>query len=315
MVLESDSTIDFDSRTGVTPAVRWLIVANVGVFFLQLAIFGGNTIAAWFALSAAAFPSHWWAVGTYMFVHAGVAHLASNMFMLWMFGPRVERLFGTRSFLYFYLWCGVGGAIFHLLFTHGVWLVGASGAVTGVILAYALRWPDEEVYLLGAIPMKARWLAIWMIAVNVGMALANAVGYGYAPIAWVTHVGGLVFAWLYLHIPAGSSLDRIRQHVALAPDHSDPNPIPQTPRSTRQHEGDVPRTASDAVAQSNAQISAQRSALDRHRTASTASALMEQESIDDVNALLDKISRDGMKSLTPSERQLLESVSRRLRNS
>jgi membrane associated rhomboid family serine protease len=151
MRVAQDFGTDFDPRTGITPAVQWLIVANVGVYFLQLAIFGGDSIAAWFALTGDAFPSHWWKIGTYMFVHAGIMHLAANMFMLWMFGPRVEHVFGTRNFSYFYIWSGVGGAIFHLLFVQNGLVIGASGAVVGVILAYALRWPDEEVYLLGVI--------------------------------------------------------------------------------------------------------------------------------------------------------------------
>jgi hypothetical protein len=254
-----------------------------------------------------------------MFVHTGLVHLASNMVMLWMFGPRIESLFGTRSFVYFYLWSGVGGAIFHLLFTHSGGVIGASGAVVGVILAYGFHWPDEEVYLFGAIPMKARWLAVWMIAVNVGMALANITGYTNSTTAWMTHVGGLAFAWLYMHAPAGSNLERIRRHVALAPDDREPKPIPKMPRSTKRRQEGVQQTANDAVAQSNAQIGTQigahRSALTGHRASSTASMLKEQERIDDVNALLDKISRDGIKSLTPDEMQLLEDVSRRLRNS
>ncbi len=308
--MSSHTTAESDLQGGVTPAVRWLIAANVGVYFLQLAVFGGDNVTAWFALEQSAFPSHWWTVGTYMFVHAGLMHLAANMFMLWMFGPRLERAFGTRSFAYFYLWCGLGGAIFHLLFVHGGGVVGASGAVVGVVVAYALRWPDEEVYILGVVPMKARWLAVWTIAVNVGMALADMTGYANSTTAWMTHVGGVVFAWLYLHAPTGPNLDRIRLHVATVPDDPMPypNPIPRTRRPVRRerHE-EPPQTADDAVSESNA-------LMPRH-PAPMLQLLQEREWTDDVNALLDKISREGLQSLTPSERRLLDEVSRRLRGS
>jgi membrane associated rhomboid family serine protease len=299
--------IDGSVQGGMTPAVQWLIAANVVVYFLQLTIFGAGNMASWFGLAAEEFPGHWWTVGTYMFVHGGLLHLGTNMLMLWMFGPRVERSFGTRSFSNFYLWCGLGGAVFHLLFVRHGAVIGASGAVVGVMVAYALRWPDDEVYLFGVVPMRARWLAVWMIAVNVGMALSDLGGYTSSGTAWMTHVGGLAFGWIYLHAPTGAGLDRIRQHVSAVPDAPPPQPIPKTPR-TRRH--DRPQTADEAVARSNA--------LSKRRVAGpqTAEPVRKiRRKVDDVNALLDKISRLGLSSLTPDERRLLEEVSRRLRNS
>ena len=102
-----------------------------------------------------------------MFVHAWLAHIAFNMLTLWMFGPRLEHVWGTRSFLQFYIWCGLGGAIAHLIFAQHTAVIGASGAISGVLVAYALRWPDEEVYLFGVIPMKSRWLIAAMIGMNI----------------------------------------------------------------------------------------------------------------------------------------------------
>lgn len=300
---------DMQPGVGITPAVQWLIALNVGVYFLQLSLFGTPAVAEWMGLSPAEFPSHWWTVGTYMFVHAGLAHIATNMIMLWMFGPRVERSFGSRSFVYFYLWCGLGGALFHLLFVRSGMVIGASGAVVGVVLAYALRWPDDEVYLLGFFPMRARWLAVFTIAWNVGMALADVTGYASSTTAWMTHVGGLAFAWLFLHAPTSSTLDRIRRHVAMVPDDPNPNPIPRVQRPRRVDQGDRPgggggAGADEAVARSNAMV--------RRRPAPLGSTQGHARA-EDVNALLDKISREGMKSLTAAERRLLEEVSRRLR--
>jgi len=301
---EYRTSSDLQPGAGMTPAVQWLIVANVAVYFVQLTLVGTNTMAGWMALAPANFPAHWWTVGTYMFVHGGLAHIATNMIMLWMFGPRVERSFGARSFTYFYLWCGLGGALFYLLFVREGSVIGASGAVVGVILAYGLRWPDDEVYLLGVIPMRARWLAIGTIAINVGMAVASATGYTQSNTAWMAHVGGLAFAWLFLHAPTSATLDRIRKHVATVPDDPNPNPIPRVQRPRRQETTGAPPSADEAVARSNAMV--------RRRPAPVVSSAS-ATAPDDVNALLDKISREGMESLTPAERRLLEEVSRRLR--
>ena len=95
----------------MTRAVQWLLALNIGVYFLQLTLFGSDAIYSALALDPARFPSEWWTVLTYMFVHAWLAHLAFNMFTLWMFGPRLEQVWGTRSFVQFYLGCGLGGAI------------------------------------------------------------------------------------------------------------------------------------------------------------------------------------------------------------
>jgi HAMP domain-containing protein len=142
-----------------------------------------------------------------------------------------------------------------------------------------------------------------MIAWNVGMALANMTGFSNGTTAWMAHVGGLAFAWLYLHAPTGTSLERIRRHVSTVPDDTTPQPIPKTQRPKRR-EG--PQTADEAVARSNALV--------KRRTQSPAlSAPKPKPSADDVNALLDKISREGMESLTRDERRLLEEISRRMR--
>jgi membrane associated rhomboid family serine protease len=301
----SEYNTNFISNEGrVTPAVRWLLAANIGVYFLQLVLFGTDNFATWFGLSAEEFPSHWWTVGTYMFVHGGLMHLTLNMLMLWMFGPRVEREFGTRAFAKFYVWCGLGGAIFHLLLVGEGVVIGASGAVVGVVLAFALRWPDENLYLFGVIPMRARWLAVWMIAWNVGMALMDMSGYSHSQTAWMSHVGGLVFAWLYLNGSKGGGLDRIRRHVATVPDDRDIRPVPKSRRYRRQESGEV---ADEVVAKSNALFKKQT------QHPQSAAMLKSRRRAQEVDALLDKISLQGIDSLTPEERKLLEEISRRLR--
>jgi len=101
----SDTMYDSPSQPRLTPAVQWLIAANVGIYFLQLTLFGASGVFNALGLSGDRFPGTWWTLVTYMFVHGGLLHLAFNMLALWMFGPRIENLWGAKGFLYFYLWC------------------------------------------------------------------------------------------------------------------------------------------------------------------------------------------------------------------
>src|SRR5438874_9063279 len=181
----------------MTRAVQWLLALNIGIYFLQLTLFGSDAVYRALALDPARFPTAWWTIGTYMFVHTWLAHLAFNMFTLWMFGPRLEQKWGSRNFLQFYLWCGLGGAVAHLVFAQHSAVIGASGAISGVLVAYALRWPDEEVYLFGVIPMKSRWLVAAMLAMNIVFALSPS-----SRIDWTAHVGGMAFGWIFLKLYA-----------------------------------------------------------------------------------------------------------------
>src|SRR5690349_17566291 len=204
-----DTSYEPQSQPRMTPAVQWLIAANVGVYFLQLTLIGADNMFAGLGLEPSEFPAKWWTIVSYMFVHAGLWHIAFNMLSLWMFGPRIEHLWGARSFLYFYLWCGIGGAIAHLLLEGSAGLVGASAAIMGVLLAYALRWPDEEVFLFGVIPMKTRWLVAWLVVINLAMGVSST--KGGSGIGWFAHLGGLAFGWIYLRVSAFGGLDNFRR--------------------------------------------------------------------------------------------------------
>jgi hypothetical protein len=138
------------------------------------------------------------------------------------------------------------------------------------------------------------------------MAFANLTGYSSGSVAWMAHVGGLVFAYIFLHAPSSSSFDRIRKRVATVPDDSNPQPIPKLQRHPKRRDG-VP-SADDVVARSNAIV--------RSRSQPPMlSASDPQARAADVDALLDKISREGMGSLSRDERALLQEISRKLRGS
>jgi rhomboid family protein len=286
----------------MTRAVQWLLALNIGVYFLQLTLFSPDAVFSALALDPARFPSSWWTIVTYMFVHAWLAHLAFNLFTLWMFGPRLEHAWGTRTFTQFYLWCGLGGAVAHLLFAQHSSVIGASGAISGVLVAYAIAWPDEEVYLFGVIPMKSRWLIAAMIGMNIIFALSPS-----SRIDWTAHVGGMGFGWLFLKLYSLGGLDRVRGWVSSVPDESEdmPRAVPRT-RSSMQDRG---RGVDEVVARSNAVVLRDSKPLVRVPKQETP-----QEYAARVNIVLDKISKQGIASLTRDERRLLEDMSRKLRD-
>ncbi len=304
----SDALYDSQSHPRMTPAVQLLIAANVGVYFLQVTLFGGQNVFNALGLAPDRFPSAWWTVVTYMFVHAGLWHIAFNMLSLWMFGPRIEHIWGAKSFTYFYLWCGLGGAVAHLLLKSDVGLVGASAAVMGVLLAYALRWPDEEVYLFGVIPMKTRWLVVWLVMVNLAMGIAS--NRSTSGIGWFAHLGGLAFGWIYLRVSAFGGLDNFRRWVSPVPDEPEDafRAVPRV-RPRGRERNDRVEGIDEVVAKSNAVIAkpVRPAPLSRQGESSAGYAA------ERLDVVLDKISKHGIESLTSEELKVLEEMSRKLR--
>jgi membrane associated rhomboid family serine protease len=296
----------------LTPAVLWLVASNVAIYFVQLTLQKDFPALLGFQFGDLRNGAPWTAL-TYMFVHGGFWHLALNMYMLWVLGPRVERAMGTRAFAFFYAFCGVGGVVFHSIFVpHDALLIGASAAIFGVLVAYAMRWPDEEVYLFLVVPMRMRWFALFMIALNLGLGALSAGSGEGGGIAYMAHLGGVAFALLYLLRPSGPSVDRLRQRVATAPDLGDepPRPVPRSLPRPRERQSEV-----DEVVEQSKALTMNKPprpvvpAPPRPTTASTAANRREA-----LDLVLDKISEHGLESLTLEERHLLEEMSRKLRN-
>lgn len=290
-----------------TPAVHWLIGLCVAVFFVQETILLPDIMARWLGYTASNLASHaLWTVVTYMFVHANVMHLLLNMLTLWMFGRRVEQSWGSTTFTWYYLWCGLGGWFFHYMFANGSSvLVGASAAILGVAVAYAVRWPDDEILLFAIVPMKVKWAIALMAGINVVMAV---IAHGsLSGTAFAAHVGGMVAGYIYLRTPTAQSLDRFRRRIAPAPDYGD-DPPRAVPKSTgsRPRERDV----DDIVAQSKAAIARVRPAA----PASQPSGQPTPAATSPLDAVLDKIAATGMGSLTAAEKAVLDEMSRKLRD-
>lgn len=194
---------------GMTHYVRILLLANIAVFAGQLlldvafgrfgATPGGPVLVDALAYSNRRLLDGWvWVPFTYMFLHGGLSHLFWNMLQLFFFGPEVERVLGTRQFLRFYIFCGVAGALANLVamlfVSSGALVLGASGAVLGVLVAFAVTDPDREIILFPIpFPVTIRAVMILLIIMNV----LNAMGGG-GGVAVATHFGGMIAGYVYM---------------------------------------------------------------------------------------------------------------------
>jgi hypothetical protein len=207
----------------------------------------------------------------------------------------------------FYLWCGLGGWLFHLLFARNGLLFGASAATLGVMLAYAMRWPDDEVLAFWVVPMKVKWLVLMLAIVNLANGAWGSMTASSSGVAYFAHVGGLAFAWLWMRTPSAQSLDRLRQRVSQVPDIPDETPraIPRSLPRSRERTNEV----DEVVAKSKAIVSK------RPATPAVVSTPPRDKRSAELDMVLDKISQKGLSSLTSEERRLLEEMSKELRKS
>ena len=174
----------------MTPWVQRLIIVNVIVFFIQMTVAGVTTS---FELVPALALVRPWTLVTYAFLHGGFTHILFNMLSLYFFGPRVEERLGSKRFLTLYSVSAISGAILSMFLAPHAAVIGASGAVFGIMLAFARFWPDVQI-LLYFIPVQAR-LAVFLMA---GMELFFGISGAQTGIASFCHVGGFVGAWGYL---------------------------------------------------------------------------------------------------------------------
>lgn len=272
--------MNFAPSSRITPWVLRLIIANAVVLLLMRTIFISPALASALAFSPADALSEPWTFLTYMFVHAGLLHLLGNMFMLFVFGTAVENRMGSRSFIIYYLLCGAGAAVFSLALSSIMGVspfIGASGAVLGVALAFAMYWPDAELVVFPIpVPIRAKTLVALLVGLDVFFSfLAPNDG-----IAHLAHVGGVVFGYLYFRMqglsrrspqPPPRAVERV---VMVQSGSAEPERrTPVTPVRPRR------RAEADPVAA-------------------------------EVDRVLDKISEKGIASLTPAERRFLDEVSR-----
>jgi membrane associated rhomboid family serine protease len=181
----------------MTPWVRRLLIANILVFFVQYTA-PQLTYSMEFVPRLILFRP--WSMFTYMFLHAGIMHILWNMIGLYFFGPRVEARLGSTRFIQLYLVSGLGGAALSFI-TPNVSIVGASGAIFGVMLAYATFWPRDQVLIWGIIPIEIRWLVLGSTALALfsGLGALRQPGFG-GNVAHFAHLGGYLGAWIFLKV-------------------------------------------------------------------------------------------------------------------
>jgi membrane associated rhomboid family serine protease len=267
-----------------TSAVKILLIANLAVYVLQMLTRGGHRTGivdewATFIPQDAIFGGQVWRFATYMFLHDDFLHIGLNMFILWMFGSQLEAFWGRRMFLIYYFVCGVGAAVIYGAFKlfgmeSMIPMLGASGAVFGLLLAYGLTFPDNIILVFMILPMKAKYAVLIF-----GLIELLSMG-GRGNVAHLAHLGGMAAGFIFLRLTApqlarGGGLGRAWRNFRTR----------SRMRVVRPE--DKPRGGNG-----------------RDETPPSP----EQKRVD---AILDKISREGLQSLTEEEQDILRRAGRR----
>lgn len=186
-------------------AVLVLIGLNL-LFFLIQNLFQNATAYLSLNTLTVMYGNAYWQFFSYMFAHGSVSHLLLNMLGLFFFGTHVERQMGSKEFILFYMVTGFLAGVFSFLFylvtgAHYVRLLGASGAIFAVQLAYATFFPDSLVYFWGIIPLRASVMVLGFTAISIFSSL-----FGFnSGVAHLTHLAGFGFAWVYFLVRFGAN--------------------------------------------------------------------------------------------------------------
>lgn len=185
------------------PIIKQIIIINIVVFLVQTLAgsiqYGTEFMSRYFALNPFGERANFqiWQIFSYQFMHANFSHIFWNMFMLWMFGNEIENIMGSRKFLFFYLLSGVGAAAFQLILapmlsSHLGYTIGASGAVYGVMIAFALFFPERKIYVYFLFPVKAKYLIAFFVLLDF-----MAIG-GMSVVAHLAHIGGALTGFIFI---------------------------------------------------------------------------------------------------------------------
>jgi len=270
----------------LTPVVKYLLIANVAIFFLQQVL--PNTLEQWGAFNTRLAVNQFqvWRFVTYMFLHGGVSHILFNMLGVWMFGTQIEALWGQRTFLLYYFVCGIGGSvlygIFALLGIGGGWMLGASGALMGLLLAYGMTYPNNRIFLMGILPIKAKYMVVLYGMMDL---LSIPKGDGVAHLA---HLGGLLAGFIFIQMTIPGLSGQMFQGSSLSSWWKNK----QTKRRMKVVRPQKPSTGEP----------------EQNNSRPKSAASPDQQRIDNI---LDKISREGLQSLSDEEQELLRRAGRK----
>ena len=181
-----------------------LIVVNVIVFLLGFLDRQGLLHYLWLFPAYVLQDGGWWQVVTYMFVHGGWGHIFFNMLALFLFGIQLEQRMGSTDFLPYYFVCGVGAGIATLLINlatgqGAVDVMGASGAIFALLLAFAAFFPDARIFIFGILPIRAPIAVLAYAGIEIFLQFTNF----QSGVAHLTHLAGLGFGWLFLEVRYG----------------------------------------------------------------------------------------------------------------
>jgi membrane associated rhomboid family serine protease len=253
----------------MTPWVLRLILANVAMFFMQQASSPAFTESLMLVPALGLYRP--WTFITYMFLHGGLGHIFFNLLSLFFFGPRLEDRLGGASFLGLYFASGIMGALLSIPFTPYAPIIGASGAVYGVMLGFAMFWPRDQIMIWGIVPVEARFLVLFMTALSLFGGFSPSSG----GIAHFAHLGGFLGGWLFIRaMRLGSGSAKFRKQATFV------------------RKVETPATA-----------------LDRWRRIKRDG--LHEVNRDELDRILDKISAGGIGTLTPGEREFLDRFSQR----
>ena len=253
---------------------------------------------------------------TYMFLHGGLTHIFFNMFALWMFGSVIERVWGPKKFIFYYIVCGIGAGITQELVQYATYTIegisayqyvsaggvqmttdayinlwttiGASGAVYGILLAFGMIFPNERLFIIPfPFPIKAKWLIVGYIAIELFSAMTGP-GDGVAHMA---HLGGMLFGFLLIRY--------WQKH---------PNSSQSFGRSRGQEFFENMKRRYDQRQQQNNRMKAEQT--DPRRESDEEYNARKRKNQEEVDAILDKIRKSGYDSLTKEEKKKLFDQSR-----
>ncbi len=276
---------NYNIRIGgpLTPVVKKLLIIN-GTIFLIFQIFGSfypqftMYLENLLGLSHIGFIQEFklWQIFTYMFLHAGWLHIIMNLLVFWMFAGELEQIWGSKSFLNFYIFSGVGAGFFIIILNYLIYLkyhinpvtIGASGAIYAVLAAYGISWPDRKVIIFPLfIPIKIKYMVILFGCISFFGTLASAAGTG-GQISHIGHFGGIISGLLYMFLKLRKS---------------------NKPKIVQKNDNIISRVIRKA------KISRKKKVIETR---------IEAKKI--IDELLEKIARNGMSSLSAKEKKDLE---------
>jgi membrane associated rhomboid family serine protease len=266
----------------ITPIVKKLMIINGLIFLFQqfAGIFMPGEVERIFGLSHTGlfYEFKIWQPFTYMFIHGSWIHIIFNLIALWMFAGELEQMWGSRFFLRYYIFSGLGAGFFIVIMNFIIYnkfgqapvTIGASGAIYGILLAYGITWPNREVLLYFILPVKIKYLIIGFGLMEFFGSLSSAVGAG-GNISHIGHLGGLISGYIFIMYKRGG----------IQPE--------------------------DDTSKNNNNIHLINEFLKKERLKRKQHEIDERiEAKKIIDVLLEKIARQGMASLSPKERKMLE---------